>query len=630
MMAFHQQVLYNCAPIGPFTTHTFMLRLHLSTRCIILLILAGISSGVAHPQKWDNVAIWYQSPVPGAQYVSPKTTIILRLHTNVDRADISSSSLFTVVGANSGLHQGITKLADDDRTILFMPIVPFLPDERVAVTFRLEHSTMKPYMFTFTIGGTVPLISTNRAIDDPFSGEVASLVANNFHQLRTVLADTLPLDFPFISSAVMDTTSPGRIFLSNFVFPGSTASYLLILKNSGAPLFYRKMPALCTDFKVQPNGLLTYYQINVSKFYAMDSAYSIVDSFMTGNGYSTDLHELRLLPNGHALLLAYDPQPVDMSSVISGGNPRATVIGLIVQETDQNKDVVFQWRSWDHFHITDATHENLTASSIDYVHGNAIELDTDGNLLISSRHMDEITKIDRSTGNIIWRLGGKNNEFTFINDSIGFSHQHAIRRLTNGNVTLFDNGNFHSPSFSRAVEYQLDETAKTATLVWQYRHTPDIYGSALGYVQRLENGNTLIGWGATNPSATEVRQNGSIVYEMTLATGEFSYRAYRFPWKETNNQSANDFPESSSLSENYPNPFNNSTTFYISLSRPTRVSLKVYNILGCLVDTHIEGEMKSAGVYKINFDGAFLASGIYFCQLITETSSVTRKMLLIK
>lgn len=90
--------------------------------------------------------------------------------------------------------------------------------------------------------------------------------------------------------------------------------------------------------------------------------------------------------------------------------------------------------------------------------------------------MDEITKINRQTGEIIWRLGGKNNQFTFINNTTGFSHQHAIRRLPNENITLFDNRNFPSLQFSSAVEYELDEQNKNATLLWEYRNTSDIYG----------------------------------------------------------------------------------------------------------------------------------------------------------
>lgn len=178
----------------------------------------------------------------------------------------------------------------------------------------------------------------------------------------------------------------------------------------------------------------------------LDSTYTRVDTYRAGNGYSTDLHELQLLPNGHALLMIYDPQTVDMSRIVPGGNPAATVVGLVIQELDAQKQVVFEWRSWDHFQITDATAEDLTAAVIDYAHGNALERDADGNILLSSRHMDEITKIDRQTGDIMWRLGGKHNQFTFVNDPQPFVHQHDVRRLPNGNITLFDNQSDQTPA----------------------------------------------------------------------------------------------------------------------------------------------------------------------------------------
>ncbi len=281
------------------------------------------------------------------------------------------------------------------------------------------------------------------------------------------------------------------------------------------------------DFKKQPNGLFAYYSYATGIHYAEDSQFNIVDSFYCGNGYTTDPHDLRLLNNGHALLMSYDPQTVNMAPVVHGGQHNATVTGLIIQEIDQNKNVVFQWRSWDHFDIVDAIYEDLTAPTVDCVHGNAIELDTDGNILISSRHLSEITKINRTTGEIIWRLGGVNNQFTFVNESIPFHYQHDIRRIANGNITLFDNGNFRSPSFSRAVEYNLDEVNKIATLVWQYRNTPDIYGAFMGSVQRLQNGNTLICWGGTNPNVTEVTPAGSIALQMTYPLNTWTYRAFK-------------------------------------------------------------------------------------------------------
>ena len=450
------------------------------------------------------------------------------------------------------------------------------------------------------------------------------------NNVQKTFGDSLPSDFPKISATIFGSPSAGKLFLSNLRFIGSYTPYLMILDNSGAPLFYRKMPKACVDFKVQPNGLLTYYDINSNKFYSMDSTYAITDSFAMKGGYNIDEHDLKFLPDGHVLMMGYDFEKIDMSLLVPGGNPSATVVGLMIQEIDQQKNVIFQWKSWDHFKITDATHEDLTAEQIDYVHANSLDIDTDGNILLSSRHLDEVTKIDRTTGDIIWRWGGKNNQFTFINDTLGFSHQHGVQRLANGNILLFDNGNFHPVRFSRAVEYQLNESTKTATQFWEYRNTPDTYGFAMGYAQRLDNGNTLISWGAANPTVTEVQPNGVKVYEMTMDTGMYSYRVFRFPWKEQTSEVRMPEPERITLLQSYPNPFNPSTTIFYRVQRETEVTLKIYDALGKLVKTLIEGERTSPGYYHIEFDGSTFASGIYYCRMSTPAATEVSTMLLIK
>src|SRR2546426_3251407 len=105
--------------------------------------------------------------------------------------------------------------------------------------------------------------------------------------------------------------------------------------------------------------------------------------------------------------------------------------------------------------------------------------------------MGEITKIDRRTGELIWRLGGRNNQFAIVDDPLGgFSSQHSVRVLDNGNLLLYDNGLRHTPPESRAVEYRLDVSTRTATMVWQYRRVPAVFTPFLGSVQRFQNGNT--------------------------------------------------------------------------------------------------------------------------------------------
>jgi len=349
--------------------------------------------------------------------------------------------------------------------------------------------------------------------------------------------DSLPEDFPTIEVDSLNNPSPGLIFSAPFYyFDFASINYLIISDNFGVPVFYRQLPSLVFDFKKQTSGVLTYYHLPTNQFFLLDSSYNVIDSMYMKNGYVTDTHDLLILENGHSLMMSYDFQPVSMDTVVPGGDPNAIVEGLIIQEQDENRNVVFQWRSWDHFKITDATYDiDLTDSLIDYVHGNAIEVDYDGNLLISSRHMDEVTKINRQTGDIIWRLGGEhceNNQFTFINDPIGFSHQHDIRRLNNGNITVFDNGNLHSPQFSRVVEYQIDEVNKLAFLVWEYSNDPVSFSVAMGDARRLPNHNTFIGWGTgTSPAISEVTPNGEVALFLSIPDTIFNYRGFKFPWK---------------------------------------------------------------------------------------------------
>ena len=365
----------------------------------------------------------------------------------------------------------------------------------------------------------------------------------------------------------------------------------------------------------------------------MDSMYRTVDSFFCSGGYkTTDVHDIELMPNGHALLLSYDTETVDMSKFAAGGDSKAEVVGAIVQEIDQNKKPVFTWRSWDHFDITDETEENLTKPHIDYVHANSIQIDTDGSILLSCRNMDEITKISRDSGGIIWRLGGKHNEFSIEDYDLGFSHQHHVRRIENGHITIFDNGNFHTPPHSRAIEYAVDEQTKTAKLVWSYRHAPDVASMFMGSVQRLPNGNTLIGWGGvSSPAATEVRPDGSIAYELSFTAPNMSYRAFRYPWNGRTqlpwlaDVSASATPPAFQLEQCYPNPARASAHIVYRLAQPGRVQLKLYDLMGRELSTMVD-ESQWQGYHSADIDVSSLIAGVYRYVLVEQGQVLSRQM----
>ncbi len=275
-------------------------------------------------------------------------------------------------------------------------------------------------------------------------------------------------------------------------------------------------------------------------FLRRDVNRAIIDTMRVTAPYQTDFHEGRIVSDTSYLILGIEVVKMDMSQVVPGGHPNADVWVNIVQERTFDGRTLFTWRSLDHIPVTDAADQlDLTTALVDYIHINSITKDSDGNILISCRHLDEIVKINRTTGAIMWRLGGsrsKNNDFRFLNDTtngfFGFSHQHAASRTSAGTILLFDNGNLKpEPQRSRAVEYKLDEVNMTAERVWQFVPSPDIYGPTMGSAQELENGNILIGYGSGSNKivAHEVSRDGVIEVEISNPTlnGFTSYRVYK-------------------------------------------------------------------------------------------------------
>lgn len=486
--------------------------------------------------------VQYIFPKDGAVFIARSTNIIIRPGAAVDPAALHHEAFISVQGSKSGTHQGRLVLAGDQRSILFYPETPFESDEAVSVQVRQPLKSAKgdliqPFSFRFR---TTPL---DRPVN-PYD-HLTSLTPQLPRGGGLKKADAMP-DFDV---TVTGETAPGQLFLAPTQF-FSADGYLLMTNDNGDVLYEQEIDGKVPfDFKLQPNGQMSYgllYEYfafsggGYTDFYTMDSTFSVTDEFQMGNGYIADFHDFQYLPNGHCLLFAYDFQPVDMSEIVEGGRPDALVAGSIIQELDLQKNVVFQWRSWDYFDLTDS-YNDLMLKNFDAIHINSLDVANDGNLIVSVLALGEVTKINRQTGEIMWRLGGKNNQFTFIGESeefapLYFMFQHDVRCLPGGHITMFDNGAAQfGREYSRVVEYALDETAMTATKVWEYRHDPDIFVPTMGNAQRLPNGNTLIGWGFASlrenvPLATEVDAEGNVVMEMTCEDGFGSYRVFRYPY----------------------------------------------------------------------------------------------------
>jgi len=302
--------------------------------------------------------------------------------------------------------------------------------------------------------------------------------------------------------------------------------YKMILDTWGNPVFYQRGGAM--DFKPQKNGLITW-----TRYTAVDKNFNYVRNYFAVNGYGTDEHELQVMEDGSYFLIGDGTESVDMSRYVAGGNPTALVQENVVQQFTPAGELIFQWRAWDHMDILGQQQMvSLTEQSLDFPHMNSVDVDDDGHILLSSRSNSECTKINRDTGEIIWRLGGTHSTLTVVNDPLnGPRNQHGLRALGRGHYILFDNGNLHSPSVSRAAEYAVDPVAQTATLVWEFREPSGYCAYYAGNVQRLTNGNTHINWVLSQfPKVCEVDSNGVKQLEFYLTPGYDLYRSWRFPW----------------------------------------------------------------------------------------------------
>jgi hypothetical protein len=475
----------------------------------------------------------YVSPRPGAQLVAKETTIILRPET-LQVGGLAAFPSIEVQGSLSGSHAGEWTRAERGETFIFRPHEAFAPGETVLVTGVGGDREPDDFSFHFTISPKTTSLERSRIEPCGAYQDDAAAVGSGL-DLPTAPAPrggfVLPEGFPPFTVKINDNPAPGYVFVA----PRPTSSntpphFAIMLDNTGSPAFLRQLPYRPADFKKQKNGdVYSYLQYGLNEFHVVNESFEFLDSFGPENGYPIlDGHDFQVLPNGNVFIAIIDLQVVDMSEIVPGGDPNATVHGFVMQEQDPSHNVVFQWRSWDHFEITEATGIDFTWSFIDYVHFNAFDLDTDGNILISCREMNEITKIDRQTGDILWRMGGSQNEFTLVGDTQWFERQHSVRRTPTGTVTIFDNSALQAPWESRAVEYDLDEVNKIATLVWEFRDDPPVFAGWGSNVQRLPNGNTLIGW-APPGIITEVRSDGTKAFEMVI-DDYWTYRAFRFEW----------------------------------------------------------------------------------------------------
>ena len=401
-------------------------------------------------------------------------------------------------------------------------------------SFVLGHSEK------ITVDGNVFDAGQTITLENITPGDKVTFSLDNSNETYEIIF--LPFDFPTLTvTTLTDEVADGLLFV-NFDYK-SSIYFLTALDHHGVPVWFKREEKDLANFTRHPNGQFTYAlrtgetvggNQRQHEIILLDKNFEEIDRFQTVGLIHTDHHDFHILPNGNHVFLAYEFARRNLEEF--GGSGVVSVVDAVIQEVNPLGNVVFEWNSWGKgFYV------NRLVDRSDYAHINSVFQDTDGNYIASLRHVSQVVKISRSTGNVLWRFGGKTNQFTFLNEPNpgNMCAQHTATRLENGNLLLFDNGttSFCWPvvpergQMTRIAEFELNESAKTAKLVWSYSRE-DAFTTSRGSSQRLPNGNTLIGWG-NGPSilATEVNKEGEVVFEIKaeyLGGTVFSYRALKF------------------------------------------------------------------------------------------------------
>ena len=338
---------------------------------------------------------------------------------------------------------------------------------------------------------------------------------------------------PTLSVLKRSSPSAGSLFVTTLTGPGQRGP--IILDDRGQLIWFKKTKDVAINFRRQiykNRPVLTWWEGTISNIgtgegegVIVDSTYKEIARVRAGNGFAADVHEFLITPENTALITIYSEKTIDLTSI--GGPAAHPTLDSIVQEIDiASGKVLFEWHSLDNVDIRDSWSPIL--SPFDYFHINSIDVDLDGNLLVSARNTWGVYKLDRKTGAVIWRLGSKSTDFE-LGPGVQFMYQHDARAQPDGTITLYDDGPGNASHQSRAIRIGLSMTDRRAVLLQEFLHPNPITAVAMGSAQFLANGNVVVGWG-TAPYVTEFGPLGDVRFDATFEGGAWNYRAFRNVW----------------------------------------------------------------------------------------------------
>jgi hypothetical protein len=473
-------------------------------------------------------------PEPGSRTALPGTQVTFR---GIAPSAIGS---VTVTGSVSGAHPGRLEADSDDRGASFVPSTAFRAGETVTVhtSMALRGGTAGSYSFTVA----TPAVETTTPAVTAFTPSASPTPSPTVAPHSTFV--TQPTLKPPVLTVTTDRPAADQGLVALATKGAGLPAQLMLLDSDGRLVWDQPMTGAngANDLNRQTydgHPVLTWWQGTTDAVHGygfgvgeiVDTSYRPVATVRAGNGAQADLHEFQLTAQNTALVTAYTPIRWDLRSV--GGPANGIVLDGVVQEIDVKTGLVlFQWDALDHVPLSTSVlaPPRKSTTAWDYFHVNSIDVGPGNTLLVSARHTGALYDVDRTTGNLIWTLGGKASDFTIPTDA-HFSYQHDARWHKGHVITLFDDGGGppRTQPQSEALRLKVDVATHSVTLLQADVHDPPVVSSSQGDAQQLPNGDTLVGWG-DQPRATEFTPSGHVVWDMTYPTGVSSYRAYKVTW----------------------------------------------------------------------------------------------------
>ena len=331
---------------------------------------------------------------------------------------------------------------------------------------------------------------------------------------------SLPADLPTYTASGSAPT-PGYVAFA-------ASPFGIVIDNTGRVVWYHRFPnGSGLNFQSQPSGTRHWFAMPPGqplRWVEIDPLGAVVRTFGCARNLQPRFHDLIVRSDSSVWLMCDETRPMDLTAF--GGVARAQVTGTVVQHLAADGRLLFEWSAFDHFALTDLDPLDRQSANVNWTHGNAIDLDRDGNLIASFRSLSEITKISTTTGAVLWRMGGRAGQYAFENsDRSFFERQHGVRVASSGELLLLDNLSDPTASRAKRIAYDLTTIPPRVRLVASYGSQPSVVALLGGTTQELANGRTLVAYG-NGGRVEEYDVDGKVVWRIDGSPG-YVFRAQR-------------------------------------------------------------------------------------------------------